>query len=180
MGKKKVAKEKKGKGAKAAVAAEAKGAEPRKGTGREVPAELEALKTKAKDAQEGLEGARAEAGKLQEQGKALVDAAKEVYLEALEPYREACKQAGIPCEFEGGRSQNKTAMVHFLVEKAEKGIKVTLKGKPDTEETIPFKALKESVSREAYAYVDRWVGPREQVGNKGGGLANRLKAVLNA
>jgi len=145
-----------------------------------VPANLEALKGKAKDAQESLEEARAEAGKFQEQGKVLVDAAKEVYLTALEPYREACRQAGVECEFEGGRAQNKTAMVRFLVEKVEKGIKVTVKGKPDTEETIPFKALKESVSKEAYAYTDKHIGPKVEIGNKGGGLANRLKAALNA
>ncbi len=179
-------KESKGKVARVAAGgrtapAEAKEVHEARGGGQgPVLANLAALKAKAKDAQEGLEGARAEAGKLQEQGKVLVDAAKEVYLKVLEPYRDACQQAGVPCEFEGSRAPNRTAMVRFLVEKAEKGIKVTVKGKPDTEETIPFKALKESVGREAYAYTGRHLGPKEEIGNKGGGLANRLKAVLHA
>ncbi len=181
MGKstKKVAKEKKAKvAAERPAAAEAKGAEPRKGTGREVQVALEALKGKAKDAQEGLDGARAEAKKLEEQGGVLVDAAKEGYLKALTPYREACGKAGVVCEFEGSRAQNKTAMVRFLVEKTEKGVRVMLKGKPDTAEVIPLAKLKESISREAYSFVDRHVGPREKVGNKGGGLGNRIRAVM--
>ncbi|MCX5800888.1 MAG: hypothetical protein NTX17_05815 [Candidatus Eisenbacteria bacterium] len=30
----------------------------------------------------------------------------------------------------------------------------------------------------AYAYTDKHVGPRERVGNKGGTLGNRLRAVM--
>jgi hypothetical protein len=32
--------------------------------------------------------------------------------------------------------------------------------------------------RSAYAYTDKHVGPPERIGNKGGGLANRLRAVM--
>lgn len=45
---------------------------------------------------------------------------------------------------------------------------------------IPLAALKESVNREAYRYAEAHIGPREKVGNKGGSLSNRLRAVLNA
>jgi len=30
----------------------------------------------------------------------------------------------------------------------------------------------------AYAYTDKHLGPREEIGNKGGGLSNRLRAAL--
>ena len=39
-------------------------------------------------------------------------------------------------------------------------------------------ALKESINKASYAYTDRVLGPREKVGNKGGSLSNRLRAVL--
>jgi hypothetical protein len=39
-------------------------------------------------------------------------------------------------------------------------------------------ALKASVNKAAYAYTDKHVGPRERVGNKGGTLGNRLRAVM--
>lgn len=35
-------------------------------------------------------------------------------------------------------------------------------------------------AKDAYAYTDKHVGPKEEVGNKGGRLSNRLRAVLNA
>ncbi len=44
---------------------------------------------------------------------------------------------------------------------------------------IPLAALKESINKAAYAYSDKHVGPKEKVGNKGGSLSNRLRAVLN-
>jgi len=61
-------------------------------------------------------------------------------------------------------------------------------------EVIPLAALKESINKVAYAYTDKDVGPKEEVGNKGGSLppararsrsgraggSNRLRAVLNA
>jgi hypothetical protein len=55
-----------------------------------------------------------------------------------------------------------------------------VKGQPKTEEVIPLAALQESINKAAYAYTDKHVGPKEEVGNKGGSLSNRLRAVLNA
>jgi hypothetical protein len=66
------------------------------------------------------------------------------------------------------------------VEKTDVGVRVTVKGQPKTEEVIPLAALKESVNKAAYAYTEKHVGPKEEVGNKGGSLSNRLRAVLNA
>ena len=37
---------------------------------------------------------------------------------------------------------------------------------------------KASIGKAAYAYTDKHVGPRERVGNKGGTLSNRLRALL--
>jgi hypothetical protein len=90
----------------------------------------------------------------------------------------ACRKAGVDCEFPGGRSENVSPKVSFIVEKAEKGIRVMVKGKPESEELIPLAALKASIGKAAYAYTDKHVGPRERVGNKGGTLGNRLRAVM--
>lgn len=38
--------------------------------------------------------------------------------------------------------------------------------------------LKGSINKAAYAYTDKHVGPKEDVGNKAGSLSNRLRAVL--
>ena len=106
--------------------------------------------------------------------------AKDAYRAALAPYREACQKAGVACEYEGGRSANVSEKVPFLVEKTERGVRVMVKGQPKTEEVIPLAALKESVNKAAYAYTDKHLGPKEKVGNKGGSLSNRLRAVLKA
>ncbi len=143
-------------------------------------AELDALRKPVEAAKGGLEKAQAEAKALTEKARAVVAEAKDAYRTALAPYRETCHKAGVECEYEGGRSANVSEKVSFLVEKTDKGVRVTVKGKPDTEEVIPLAALKESVNREAYKYVEAHIGPREKVGNKGGSLSNRLRTVLNA
>ena len=84
---------------------------------------------------------------------------------------------GVACEYAGGRSANVSEKVSFLVEKTDKGVRVMVKGQPKTEEVIPLAALKESINKAAYAYTDKHVGPKEEVGNKGGRLSNRLRAV---
>jgi hypothetical protein len=53
-----------------------------------------------------------------------------------------------------------------------------VRGKPESEEIIPLAALKASINKAAYAYTDKHVGSRERVGNKGGTLGNRLRAVM--
>ena len=58
------------------------------------------------------------------------------------------------------------------------GIKVAIKDRPETEELLTDKALGESVNRAAYGYTDKHIGPKERIGNKGGGLAVRLRAIL--
>jgi len=55
-----------------------------------------------------------------------------------------------------------------------------VKGRPETEEVIPFAVLKESINKAAYGYTEKHLGPKEKIGNKGGSLSNRLRAVLNA
>jgi hypothetical protein len=68
--------------------------------------------------------------------------------------------------------------VRFLIERVKGGIKVAIKGRPETEELLTDKALAESVNRAAFGYTDMQLGPREKIGNKGGGLAVRLRAIL--
>jgi hypothetical protein len=141
-------------------------------------AELDALRKPVEAAKGGLEKAEAEAKAQAEKARAMVAEAKDSYRTALAPYREACQKAGIECEYEGGRSANVSEKVSFLVEKTDKGVRVMVKGQPKTEEVIPLAALKESINKAAYAYTGKWLGPKEEVGNKGGSLSNRLRAVL--
>ncbi len=82
------------------------------------------------------------------------------------------------CEFEGSRSGSVTQKVSFLVEKTDEGVRVCVRGRPETEEVIPFATLKASVNRAAYSYTAAHLGPREKIGNKGGSLSNRLRAVM--
>jgi hypothetical protein len=142
------------------------------------PGELDALRAKAAEAKEALTVATNEASALRLQGMGIEAAAKKTYLEALGPYREACRKAGVECEFGGARAANKAPMVRFLVEKVSGGIKVAIKGRPETEEVISKKVLENSIGKAADAYVTRFIGDRSAAGNKSGGLANRFRAVL--
>lgn len=182
---------KKGKNGKAASgkAAKAEAAEAKKakapkaekvGEPKVSQAELDALRKPVEAAKGALEKAQAQAKTLAEKARAVVAEAKDAYRTALAPYREACQKAGVECEYEGGRSANVSEKVSFLVEKTDKGVRVMVKGQPKTEEVIPLAVLKESINKAAYGYTNKWVGPREEVGNKGGSLSNRLRAVLNA
>ncbi|MCK6478575.1 MAG: hypothetical protein HUU06_00340 [Planctomycetaceae bacterium] len=160
---------KKGKRVKAPKAAETK-APP--------PVDLEALRKPVDEARTALAVAEAEANEMTEKARAMVAGAKDAYRKAVAPYREACRKAEVPCEFEGGRGANVSEKVSFEVERVEKGVRVAVKGKPGTSEVIPLAALKESINKAAYAFCEKHVGPREKVGNKGGSLSNRLRAVL--
>ncbi len=64
--------------------------------------------------------------------------------------------------------------VSFLVERTDKGVRVMVKGQPKTEEVIPLASLQESINKAAYAYTEKHVGLKEEIGNKGGSLSNRL------
>jgi len=113
-----------------------------------------------------------------QKAEALVDEAKKTYHEALAPYREACRKVGVECEFPGGRSENVSPKVSFIVEKADKGIRVMVKGKPESEEIIPLAVLKASIGKAAQAFTEKHIGPRARVGNKQGTLGNKLRAVM--
>jgi hypothetical protein len=144
---------------------------------RQAP-DLDALRKPVLDANAGLTKAETEAKALVERGLELITQAKGAYREALTLYREACRKAGVDCEFPGGRSENVSPKVSFIVEKADKGIRVVVKGKPESEELIPLAMLKASIGKAAYTYTEKHVGPRERVGNKGGTLGNKLRAVM--
>jgi hypothetical protein len=142
-------KAKKGNGkAKVAVKPEPK---PKAKSNGEAP-DLEALRKPVLDANAGLTKAEIEAKALVDKGMALLTQAKGAYREALGLYREACRKAGVDCEFPGGRSENVSPKVSFIVEKADKGIRVMVKGNPESEELISLAALKASVNKVAYAY----------------------------
>jgi len=153
--------------------------------GKEKPAkksqtDLTPLKAKAEEAKKELTRAENEAAALRAQAKSTEAAAKKAYVEAVAPYRDACRKAGVKCEFAGSRAQNVAPAVRFLVEKVKDGVKVAIKGKAKSEEVIPAAKLKESIGRAAFGYCERKLGPESQYGKKWAGLSNRLRAALKA
>ena len=173
----------KGPGAKAklAMVKEPEAPKPEKPVKQEVPrADLETLRGAVKAAKDDLDKAQIEAKELTERARSLVGVAKETYHQALAPYREACRRAGVECEFEGGRSTNISEKVTFLVEKTGDNVRIMIKDRPETKELIPLAVIRESVGKAAYSYTEKHLGPREEIGNKGGSLSNRLRVVLKA
>ncbi|MCU0728339.1 MAG: hypothetical protein MUE73_21555 [Planctomycetes bacterium] len=147
-------------------------------TDPEPPVDLDALRESVEKAKAALEAAKADTKQLVEHARAVVIVADDDYRRALAPYREACRKAGQACEFEGGRGAIVAARVGFLVERTADGVCITIRGRPETMETVPLSVLKESVGKVAYSYCDRWIGPKGVIGNKGGGLGNRIRAAL--
>ena len=143
-------------------------------------AEMAELRRTADEAKAVFEKSRNEAAALREKAKGIEAEAKAAFAEAVAPYREACRKAGVTCPYSGHRATNVSERVSFLVEKVDKGLKVAIEGRPETAEVIPTAALEASINKAAYAYTDKHVGPREEVGNKGGSLSNRLRAALTS
>ena len=144
------------------------------------PVDLAPLKAKVTEAKKELTRAENEATALRAQAKASEAVAKKAYIKALAPYRDACRKAGVKCEFSGSRAQNVAPAVRFLVEKVKDGIKVAIKGKAKSEEVIPTAKLKDSIGRAAFEYCERKLGPESQYGKKWAGLSNRLRAAFKA
>ncbi len=124
-----------------------------------------------------IEAARVKLDSAEKEARALAREARKAYRESVARYRAVCRRAGVECEFEGTRRASLTERVSFLLEKTEEGVRVMIKGRPETEQVIPIAELEESLTRAAYSYTERYLGPREKIGNKGGGLSNRLRAL---
>lgn len=127
----------------------------------------------AEQAKAGIDAAEAEA-------KALVQKARDAYRDALELYRNECKAAGVPCEIEGHkvRAANVSEKVTFKVAREGDEFVIEVEGRPETLERIPVATISAGVSKAAYAYTDKHIGPKDVVGNKGGTLQNKLRALL--
>ena len=167
--------------AKAALAAlKAKLNAPKAKPNVKKPIDLAPLKANVVEAKKNLTRAENEGNALRAQAKGTEGVAKKAYAAALAPYRDACRKAGVECEFAGGRAANKTPAVRFLVEKVPNGIKVAIKDKPKSEEVISTATLKKSVGRAAFDYCERRIGPASSVGMKHAGLGNRFRAILTA
>jgi hypothetical protein len=150
-------------------------------TGADTP-DLGALRVKVEESKAKLEETEAAAKAVEENARAAVATAKARYLEALRPYRDACKIQGRECEYEAGRTRaaNLSEVVRFEVTLDGEQVRIAIKGKPETEERIPIEEVRASITKVAYAYTDKFIGPRDVVGNKGGSLSNRLRAALAA
>ena len=138
---------------------------------------LDPLKEAVEQAKVNMDKAKVEANELQQKAQELIKEAKHTYHEALLPYKEACKKAGVDCEYFTGRISNVSDRVVFLTEKVDNGIKVAIKGRPETEKVISAEALNKSLNLAAYSYTETTLGPKEEIGNKGGTLSNRLRKL---
>ena len=87
------------------AATKVKSGEPMRdqGSNRQAP-DLDVLRKPVLAAKAKLDAAEAEAKQLAEKAQVLVTEAKQTHHEALAPYREACRKAGVDCEFPGGLS----------------------------------------------------------------------------
>lgn len=139
---------------------------------------LAELRKEVEKALEEKKKVSTQAEELRSKAKELEQTAKQAYAKVLAPYRNACKQAKVECEFAGGRSAPVAPRVGFLLEKVDRGIKVTVKGRPETEKVIPNAELKKSVMRSAYNFCDEAIGPESEQGKKWAGLSNRLRALM--
>jgi len=139
--------------------------------------ELTPLKEAVEQAKLKMEKAKVEASELQQKAQEIIKEAKSSYQDALLPYKDACKKAGVDCEYSTGRISNVSDRVVFLTERVDNGIKVAIKGKPETEKVISADLLNKSINRAAYGFTEEVLGPKEIIGNKGGTLSNRLRKL---
>jgi len=139
---------------------------------------LAELKKEVEKALEEKKKASAQAEELRSKAKELERTAKQAFVEAVAPYRAECKRTGVECEFAGSKSGPVAPRVRFLLSKEKDGLKVMVKGRPETEEVIPFEVLKKSVNKAAWAYTDKYVGTKEVAGNKGAGLGHRMRKLI--
>ncbi len=156
-------------------------AKPPKRTPKKKPsaaADLTSLRKQVEEAKAARGIVEREADAVIKESRRSVQKARDIFRKTVAPYRVACRKAGEKCEYSTGRSSNVSTQVSFAVAKTKRGIRVMVKGQPQTEEVISFATLKKSLNRAAYAYSDKHLGPKEVVGNKGGSLSNRLRAVL--
>jgi hypothetical protein len=142
------------------------------------PPDLTELRKPVEEAKAAVVAAEVEAATIENQAKDIRAKAKAIFQDALAPYREACRKAGIECEFGGTKAPPVAPRVRFLVEKVKDGIKVAIQGRPETEEVIPMAVLEESVGKAALAYSEKFLGPVSTQGAKHAGLGNRLRAFL--
>ena len=161
--------------AKATPKQEAKTAAPAPAS---APAELEPLRAKVEEAKTDLTKAQNEANALRLQAKALESVAKKAYVEALSPYRDACKRTRTTCEFSGFKAPSVLPRARFLVERTDDGgLKVGVHGRPETEETITSGELARSVWRAARDYCTRHFGEQLTDG-RCRGLGLRFRSML--
>ena len=136
---------------------------------------LDALHKSVLDADAVLTKAGTEAETLVDKALDVVAEAMRAYREAARRYWEACRKAGVECEFAVGGLDNASPKLTFIVEKADNGVSVLVKGRPKPEEIVPLAILRGSINRATHSYTVKHVRPRERASNKAGTLG-RLRA----
>ncbi|MHC5057591.1 MAG: hypothetical protein ACYTKD_23190 [Planctomycetota bacterium] len=138
--------------------------------------DLTPLRKKAEEAKAAFDKARKEAAALRAKAKETEAAAKKAYAEAVGPYRDACRKAGARCDLPAIKAPSTLPRARFLIKRVKGGLKVAVKDRPKTEETIPDKILNDSVWQAAREYCvrhfDEWTGGRAR------GLGLRFQAAL--
>lgn len=78
----------------------------------------------------------------------------------------------------GNRAPIVSARCVFKVQVVEEGKKIEIVVNDNPATTERFELPIDNVTKLAYGYTDKHIGPRDQVGNKGGSLMNRIRAAL--
>lgn len=171
-----MAKDKKGRTKKA----EGKEAEKReRPEGRkEEETDLAALQGPAEQAKSEFDKSKAEVEALRKKASDLEAEARGALRKAVAPYRAACVKAGRECEFGRRKAPAIAPRVRYVLERVKGGIKIAIKGRPESEETIPEKELRESVGKAAQRYMEKWVGDKAAIGNKAAGVSTRFRTML--
>jgi hypothetical protein len=68
--------------------------------------------------------------------------------------------------------------VRFLLSKEKDGLKVMVKGRPETERLITNAELKASVGKAGLKYCEDVLGPASEQGAKHAGLSHRMRQLI--
>jgi len=130
--------------------------------------DLEALRKAVVDADADWTKAATEAEALVDRGFELTTKALRRYRETVALYSEACRKAGVKCEFPVWPSEGENSNITFFVEKSDDGFHVLMKGKARREDAFGLAFLKASLRRAR-------IGSRAPAGSKVGTVADRLR-----
>lgn len=163
-----------------------------------------AIEAADKSAKQMVADARASAEQVQADARNRVELSRLKYNEVVASYADVCKKAGRECDYSaigkrggapraprsaaqpGGRTprgENVGDVVHVDVTVDGGSLSIEVRSRPDTKERHAIKDIRQAITDKtlnkiATAYIEKYVGKKEVVGNKAGTLYNKIKAKV--